>query len=270
MEESVLRVEIDGKRDEAREGETILEVAQRNGIFIPALCAHTLLNPYGACRLCLVEAEQRGRTRIVASCAYQVKEGLVIRTATERIERLRRGVMGLLLSRCPDSEPLQELAKRLGVEDLPFPTLGEAEELCMLCGLCVRVCNEVIGASAISFAGRSAERRVDSPFSLSAEDCIGCGACAVVCPTGAITIEHAEGELKLVPFNTSLKLKSCRSCGKPIAPEALLSQIRSKVGALSELEGICPECRAAERARALADVAGRGTVGESVSAEPIR
>ncbi len=222
-------IQIDGQTFPAQDGEYVLDVARRNGIFIPALCAHPLLKPYGACRLCLVEIQQGKRRRMVASCAYPVQAGLVVRTATDKISELRRGIVELLLARCPDSPPVRELARRLGVSESRFPTLYRAGEKCILCGLCVRVCHELVGAAAISFVSRGKERRVDSPFALGSEDCLGCCACVAVCPADAIAVRSDADTLNLMPFNNSVKMERCAKCGKPIAPLPLLALIRSRL-----------------------------------------
>lgn len=245
-------IEIDGRKWPATKGEYVLDVARRNGIFIPTLCAHPLLTPYGACRLCLVEIQQGQRKRVVASCAYPVQAGQVVRTTTEQISELRRGIMELLLARCPDSPAVRALAGRLGVNESRFPPLGRAGEQCVLCGLCVRVCSEVVGSSAIGFASRGWERHVDSPFSLGSKDCLGCGACAAVCPTNAILIRLGVDTLTLLPFKNTVPLDRCVMCGKPAAPSRLLTFAKLRLPPSLAPDALCPECRLDKTARALA------------------
>jgi bidirectional [NiFe] hydrogenase diaphorase subunit len=122
----------------------------------------------------------------------------------------------------------------------------------MLCGLCVRVCSEVVGVAGISFANRGQERRVDSPFSLGSEDCAGCCACAAICPTDAITAEYAGDTLRLEPFKTDVKVRRCLACGKPVAAIPLLDLVRAKTPLPLLAAHLCPECKAERRARALA------------------
>ncbi len=112
-ETKVINLTIDGQQVKIKEGATVLEAAQQAGIYIPTLCEHEAVVPYGACRLCLVEIKSRGRERLVTSCLYPAEEGLVVKTNTERIARIRKTLMQLLLSRCPDSEVIQDLAKKL-------------------------------------------------------------------------------------------------------------------------------------------------------------
>ena len=111
---------IDGREVQVEAGKTVLEAADDNNIYIPTLCYHEAVAPYGACRLCVVEVVRRGRERLVASCLYPVEDGLVVKTESERVNNVRRLVTELLLARCPDSEVLQDLASRLGIDKSRF------------------------------------------------------------------------------------------------------------------------------------------------------
>lgn len=256
-------VTIDGKACKAEVGETILQVARRNGFWIPTLCHHSALDSYAACRVCVVEIDRGGWWQVVTSCNYPVRKDLTVRVDSERAVKARQGVMKLLLARCPESPELRALAERMGVEGTPYPKVTEAQRNCILCGLCVRVCEEKIGASAISLAGRGVDRAVAAPFRLASEDCIACGACAAVCPVGTIVIREHPDEIEVSPFKSRVKLRRCEECGKALGSERVKDVLSRRGGPklVEILAGsglFCARCKRDKLAKELATAVPAG------------
>ena len=187
---------IDGVPVQAEEGWTVLETARHHRIHIPTLCFHEAVKPSGSCRLCVVEARKGEWSKVVASCMYPPSEGLEILTNSERVRNVRRWVLEMLLSECPGSKEIQSLAKEYGVEVTRFRT-GDLAEKCILCGLCVRVCEEVVGVSALSFGSRGVSKKIATPYMEPNQSCIACGSCVSVCPTGAMgdRLDRVRGDI---------------------------------------------------------------------------
>lgn len=183
----MLTLQIDGKEVKAEEGTTVFEAAKQAGIQIPSLCYHQDMEPYGGCRLCMVEVIENGAARLHPACAFPVKNNIHVKTQTERLAKGRKIIAELLLARCPDVDLVKNLAASLGVTEARFK---KGDSNCVLCGQCVRVCRNVANVGAIDFVGRGINRHPGTPFDLPSEECIGCGSCAYVCPTGAMNMEY--------------------------------------------------------------------------------
>ena len=180
---SEVRLQIDGREVTATEGMTILQAARREGISIPTLCHHDSLQPYGGCRLCIVEAEVDGRVKIVASCVHQVEEDVVVRTRSEKIDRLRKTLLELLLAHAPDSPVLQEMASEYGADRNRFE---QEASFCIHCGLCVRYCAEVVGKNAVGFIDRGVRKEISFIPEIASEACNDCKQCFPLCPTSYV------------------------------------------------------------------------------------
>ena len=175
-----MSVKIDGKEVEAREGMTVLEAAQSVGISIPTLCHHEKLEPFGGCRLCIVEVEARGSTKLVASCVHPVEDNLVVRTRSEKVDRIRKTLLELLLAHAPDSQELQDLAGEYGADKDRFE---KEASFCIHCGLCVRYCNEVKKKNAVGFIERGIRKEISFIPEIASKECNSCKECFPLCPT---------------------------------------------------------------------------------------
>jgi len=180
---SEILLQIDGKEVRAEEGMTLLEAAQSAGISIPTLCHHEKLEPFGGCRLCIVELESRGSARLVVSCVYPVENNLVVRTRSEKIDRIRKMILELLLAHAPDSFVLEELAKEYGADKNRFE---KEPSFCVHCGLCVRYCAEVKKKHAIGFVDRGIQKEISFIPEIAAKECWNCKECFPLCPTEAL------------------------------------------------------------------------------------
>ncbi len=173
---------IDGKKAEINIGDTILKAAKKTGIHIPTLCYHDKIKPHGACRLCIVEVEKKGRSKIVASCAYPAEEGLIVQTESPKVEKIRKNLVELYLALFPFNPEIKNLAKKYGLSGTRF---RKENNYCILCGLCVRYCREVKKNNAIGFVGRGTNKKVAFiPESSYFKYCEKCMECMAICPTG--------------------------------------------------------------------------------------
>ena len=176
---------IDGQKVQAQEDWTILETARHYRIYIPTLCYHPAVYPWGSCRLCVVETRQHERANVVASCLTRPAAGVEVLTDSDRVQNVRHWVLEMLLAECPASREIKELAARFGVASTRF-AIHDPNEECLKCGLCVAVCNEVVGVQALTFGSRGVKKRLETPYRVPNNMCIGCGCCVSVCPTGAL------------------------------------------------------------------------------------
>ena len=177
---SEIRMQIDGNEVRAKEGTTVLEAARGAGISIPTLCHHDDLQPYGGCRLCIVEVETHGGKTIVASCVHQAEDDLVINTRSDKIDRIRRSILELLLAHAPDSPPLQELAQEYGADKNKFE---QEASFCVHCGLCVRYCAEIKQKHAVGFIDRGIRKEISFLPEIASAECNDCKECFPLCPT---------------------------------------------------------------------------------------
>ena len=145
---SEITIQIDGKEVKAAEGTTVLQAAQKADIFIPTLCFHEKLEPYGVCRICTVEIEVNGWTKLVAACLYPVEKDLVVKTRSAKVDKIRKMIVEFLLAHAPYSPQLLDLAQEYGADKDRFE---KESSFCILCGLCVRYCAEVKKKNAVGF-----------------------------------------------------------------------------------------------------------------------
>lgn len=237
----MVNLTIDNRKIEAEDGRFILDVARENGIVIPTLCSHESIEPTGSCRLCVVEARQGKKTRIVTSCLYPVAEGMTVDTKSERVMNVRRLVLQLLMARCPESAQLKEMAAEMGVEAEDRFTPDKDKIKCILCRMCVRTCEKVVGVSAIGFSYRGPQKNVCTPFKEESATCIGCGACAYICPTGHIEMA-STGDTRTI-WGRTFKMQACKVCGRYFAPEDQLAYISEKTGVPADTLAVCISCR---------------------------
>jgi heterodisulfide reductase subunit A len=243
----VIELTINGKKDKFPEGQTLLECIESTGIKIPTLCYHKALAPHGACRLCLVEVTQNGNSTIQTSCTYPALNNLKVDTDTERVKKTRKVMIELLMARCPDSKEIQKIAHEYGVKETRFKKKNDD---CFLCGLCVRMCNERMGISAINFMNRGSKREVNPPFDALSDVCQTCGACAFICPTERIKLEEISKN-KEVPianeFDEGLIERSAVYIPYPQAvPNKATIDERYCVHMLKDECGVCKEFCEAE------------------------
>lgn len=240
-----MKMMLDDMEYTANKGETIMQVARNNGVFIPGLCYHEATGGDNCCRLCLVEVEERGTRRLVAACAYLAQDGMSVVTESEKIARIRKTVLRLLYLEAPDSKVISELMKQYGV--VPELRLPQKESGCVLCGLCVKAC-EVLGASAISTVSRGIGKKVFTPYGRPSDDCFGCSACALICPTGCIEVSETNG-LRTI-WGKEFEMAICEDCGKPFATVEQYKATMLKVRQEDDAAIICEDCRRQSSVRA--------------------
>lgn len=187
----MIALRINGVQVSIEEGVTLLDAARFLGFPVPTLCHMDGLSPYGACRLCVVEIGEGAQSRLVTSCTYPAEEGLEVRTGSSRVVRARRMIVELLLASCPQSKIVQDLASGYDVHQQRF---RQEYEDCILCGRCVRMCEEQMMAKAIGFSGRGEKRSIGTPFDRRSEECRLCGGCMYVCPACQLRCTYAEPE----------------------------------------------------------------------------
>lgn len=233
-----MKIKIDGEYYEASRGEFILDVARKNNIKIPSLCHNLGLPGLASCRLCIVEVIEGTNSKVVTSCIYPIKKQIEVKTNSEKIIEMRKNIIMLLAVRSPENPYINSLIKEYGVNINKFPSRFRNDE-CILCGLCIKACDE-LGTSAISTVNRGITKKISTPYDEPSKDCIGCGACAEICPTGAIEIEEKNGIRTI--WNKAFQLLQCSVCDRYFSTKEQFEYINNKLG-IKDYEAVCTECK---------------------------
>jgi bidirectional [NiFe] hydrogenase diaphorase subunit len=247
---------IDGKTTHAREGESLLEAARASGVAIPTLCHHEAVEPYGGCRLCVVDITRPGWDgwqKMVVACMYPAEEGLIVSTSTRRVVETRQVVLDLLLARSGQTPLIVKLAREHGIEKTSYQPAENPSD-CILCALCTRICDQ-LGLSAIATVGRGAGREVAPPLHEPPPDCVGCLACAEICPTGYVKYE--TGDRERVIWGKRFSMLRCKHCGRAQVTVEEAAYFAKKMGVSHSYFELCDACKRAE----LAKTASRLAVG---------
>lgn len=256
----MMKVTIDGRTVETRAGRTILEVAREAGAWIPTLCHHPRLGPAGICRVCVVEVE--GARGLVTSCNTDVRDGMVVHTATDQVREARRTIVELLLAdgdhdclSCEKSGTceLQDAAYRLGITGPAFHLARERAEIddshpmivrdpnkCILCWRCIRGCNQLVVNEVLDMGDRGHGSRVvaDMDAPLFDSTCVGCGECVQLCPTGALTEKKSAGRGR--SWELERVRTTCPYCGVGCQMELHVSRPENRVVRVTGIEGAVP------------------------------
>jgi bidirectional [NiFe] hydrogenase diaphorase subunit len=239
----MVKLTIDNKSVEIKEGATIIEAALKAGISIPTLCYNEELSPAGACRVCVVEIAQSPYSITVTACNYPVAQGMIVSTRSEKAIKARKMAVEMLLAQHPHSDKLAKLAQTLGLSE---PRFSFKTEECILCRLCVRTCQEVVAVNAITFIAQGLQRENKEASVVWTQDkCIACGSCAYVCPTQAVTLKDNEG-MRIIDtpsVKMEFKLKACTKCGSYYAPEKQLAYMARTAKLPIEKFDLCLDCR---------------------------
>ena len=246
--EAMVTLTIDGRVAKVPAGATVLDAARAIGVRIPTLCQHEALEPWGGCRLCLVDVtkkEWRGWQKMVVSCMFPAEDGLAVSTATERVLATRKVVLDLLLARCPDTPLVQRLAHEHGIERTSYQPNPEPTD-CILCGLCTRVCDS-IGVSAIATVDRGAGKEVAPPFHQPPPDCIGCLACAEVCPTDCIPYQTSDSARSI--WGKTFTMVRCPHCGRAHITREQAAFYAGRGGVPESYFETCDACKRTQMAK---------------------
>lgn len=203
---------IDGKQVKAEAGMTVLDVARRDDIYIPTLCHHEKLEAFGGCRLCMVEVESRGWTSYVVSCLYPVAKDIVVRTRSEKVDKIRKVLVEELMAHAPDAPELVKLAEEYGADRNRFE---REASFCVLCGLCVRYCNEVKKKNAVSFFDNGAVRQIKFVAEVAKNECWDCQECFAICPTSYAQAAYLLAEALAFPGQRKTAAKAAKAAAKP-------------------------------------------------------
>jgi len=214
-----INLTIDGRQVKADSGMTVLEVARREGIYIPTLCHHEKLEAFGGCRLCMVEVEARGRTSYAVSCLYPVAPDIAVRTRSEKVDKIRKLLIEELMAHAPDAPELVTLARDYGAKRDRFT---REASFCVLCGLCVRYCDEVKKKNAVSFFDNGAVRQIKFVPEVAKNECWNCQECFALCPTSYAQAAYLLTEALAFPGQH----KSVKSAAKAAARKRVVIPIQ--------------------------------------------
>ncbi|MDR2035677.1 MAG: (2Fe-2S)-binding protein [Coriobacteriales bacterium] len=215
-----ITITIDGKPCVCEPGEYVLEIARRNGIFVPALCSlKPVLTERGCCRVCIVELVEDARSKVVVSCIYPVERECEVFTQSEKIVRERGMILALLKLLAPDATLIAQLAKAYRAPDLDRLEPNPEGGTCVLCGRCVEACS-LLGTSSLAAVNRGVSKEIATAYHAPSATCIGCASCAGVCPTDAIPV--VEDGAKRTIWNKDFELAYCEVCGELLGTVASL------------------------------------------------